>query len=97
MKMPKIAISLFVVTASLVATSAHHALPPEAPAPEASALEAPARPAAYDGATKDILAQLRKDPEFIAKVEAAKIRLAADPDYRARVEARWPRGKPRPN
>lgn len=49
-----------------------------------------------DRPMRGIVAELRQNAEFVAKVEAAKSRLAADPELRARVEARWPKGKPRP-
>jgi hypothetical protein len=113
MKILKVAVSLFIVAGALAATSARDAVPPEASAnpiaaggdnhvlsnrlPGITPPGGSTRPAPYDGAMKDILVELRNNPEFVAKVEAAKVRLAADPDYRARVEARWPRGKARPN
>lgn len=97
MKTLKIAVSLFIVAGVVAATSARDAVPPEVLATPAAARGGAPRLAPYDGAMKDILAELRNNPEFVAKVEAARVRLAADPDYRARVEARWPRGKARPN
>jgi hypothetical protein len=112
MKILKVVVSLFIVAGALGATPARDAITPApaatpiAPGGDSHVLSntlpgitPPAestRPAPYDGAMKDILAELRNNPEFVAKVEAAKVRLAADPAYRSRVEARWPRGKARP-